>query len=100
MPICQPLTPCCCKGPWTLGPGESQPLTLEWSRWLNSSGGTGFTLAYVDQLMLLDYSVNPPVAADPRQIRIVSGLPHDLTAGDNTNGTAFANVMAQYHAVQ
>jgi hypothetical protein len=40
--LCAPIQ-CRCR-PWSIGPDEMQPLTLDWSRWLNSSSLGGITL--------------------------------------------------------
>jgi hypothetical protein len=96
--LCAPIQ-CCCKGPWTIGPGETQPLTLDWSRWLNSSAMGGFTLNAVSSASLVDMTAHPPQPADPDDIRIVSGLGDDAEP-DNAEAKGLVNLLPAYAATQ
>lgn len=80
MSYCAPIQ-CCCKGPWSIGPGETLPMVLDWSRWLASV--PGYNLNAVTSAALMDMTVNPPVAANPDEIKIVSGMGTDPDPPDN-----------------
>lgn len=90
MNFCAPVQ-CCCKGPWSIGPGETQPLVLEWSRWLGSV--PGYNLNAVTAAALMDMTVNPPVPANAAEIKIVSGMGDDPVPPDNANAAALAGLI-------
>jgi len=81
--LCAPVQQCCCKGPWTIGPGETLPLILDWSTWLNSL--PGYNLNKVADMSLFDMTVNPPQPADPDIIKVVSGIGDDPEEPDNSD---------------
>jgi hypothetical protein len=94
MTICAPIQPCPCH-PWSIAPGDTQPLYVDWSGWLASV--PGYALNAVESAELLDLNVNPPVPADPDEIALVSGLdvdPVPSTPGfTNIVGTATENIV-------
>jgi len=68
--VCGPVPQCCCVGPWNIKPGETQPLALQWQRWIDSV--PGYVLHKVLDASLYDMTVNPPVPADPEIIKVIS----------------------------
>jgi|GEM_PF-2123424 len=64
--FCPPVPQCCCVGPWTIKPGETQPLVLQWQRWIDSV--PGYIVNKVTSADLYDMTVNPPGPADPELI--------------------------------
>jgi len=91
--MCAPVQPCCCKGPWEIGPGETLPLTMLWQRWIDSV--PGYTLNKVTEASLLDVNVNPERPADPDVIKLVSGTDDDEEA-DNEDATDFVGIIPPY----
>lgn len=88
--ICAPVQ-CCCKGPWTIGPGETLPLILDWSRWLNSIGG--YNMNVVSKASLTDIIASPQVAADPLKIRVIAGNGETPDPADNSDVASVVNLM-------
>jgi hypothetical protein len=86
MTICQPISPCPCH-PWSLAPGDTQPLFVDWSGWLASV--PGYTRNAVVGAELLDLNVNPPAPANPEEMALVSGL--DVDPVPSTPG--FTNIV-------
>lgn len=85
---------CCCKGPWTIGPGETLPLVLQWQRWIDSV--PGYALSKVVETSLFDMTVNPPVAADPEIIKIVSGTDDSTEEPDNEDAADLIGLIPPY----
>ena len=83
--MCAPLVQCCCKGPWTLAPGEVQSLLLNWRAWLTSEAVQGFNLYAVAQASLWDMTKSPPQIADANIIKITSGTVNDPDPPDNSD---------------
>jgi len=81
--MCAPLVQCCCKGPWSIGPGETLPLVLDWSQWLASL--PGYNLNKVAEMDLFDMTVNPPRPADHDIITITTGTGDDPDEPDNAD---------------
>jgi len=79
--LCSPVPQCCCKGPWYIGPGETQPLGAFWDLWLKSI--PGFNLAKVLDASLYDMMLNPPGPADPDIIKLLVGADDDDDEIDN-----------------
>lgn len=77
--MCQPLVQCCCLGPWSLAPGEVQPLVWDWSSWINSEGVQGYTIVSVASASLTDPS-NGFAPADPNIIKVTTGIPAPVLA--------------------
>ena len=73
--MCAPVQPCCCKGPWEIGLGETLPVSMLWQRWIDSV--PGYTLNKVTEASLLDVNVNPERPADPEIIKLVTGTDED-----------------------
>lgn len=94
MTICQPINPCPCH-PWSLAPGDQQPLFVDWSGWLASV--PGYALNSVLAAELLDLNVSPPAPANPDEMALVSGMdvdPVPSTPGfTNIVGTATENLI-------
>jgi hypothetical protein len=94
MSLCPPVNPCPCH-PWSIAPGDQQPLLIDWAGWLASV--PGYTLNSVVGAELLDLNVNPPAPADPNEIALVSGLDVDPTPGTpgftHIVGTATENLI-------
>jgi hypothetical protein len=93
MTICQP-NPCPCH-PWSIRPGDQQPLLVDWAGWLASV--PGYSLNSVVDAELLDLKVNPPAPADPDELALVSGLDVDPPSGNpgftKIVGTATENLI-------
>lgn len=92
MALCQPVNPCPCQN-WTIAPGDTLPLTIDWSGWLATV--PGFTLNSVATVELLDLNVNPPAPADEDDIAIVSGMDVDPTNGEPGFTQIIAGVATQ-----
>jgi len=92
--MCNPVQQCCCKGPWTIGPGETLPLILDWSQWLTSL--PGYNLNKVVEMSLFDMTVNPPEPADPEEIVVVSGTGDDPEEPDNSDVADLAGLIPPY----
>jgi hypothetical protein len=90
IPNCAPVQ-CCCKGPWSIGPGETLPMLLDWSRWLASV--PGYNLNAVASAALLDMNVNPPAPANPAEIAVVSGQGDDPDPPDNSDVAELVSLM-------
>jgi hypothetical protein len=90
MNYCAPIQ-CCCKGPWSIGPGERLPLVMDWSRWLASV--PGYNLSSVASAALMDMTVNPPVPANATEIKVVSGMGDDPEPPDNGNAAALVGLI-------
>lgn len=71
---CAPVQ-CCCKGPWSIGPGETMPMIMDWSRWLASV--PGYNLNEVTKAELLDMMVTPVIPADPAKLKVTTGIVGD-----------------------
>src|SRR5262245_1194497 len=69
--MCAPIVQCCCKGPWSLAPGEIQPLIIDWSRWIASL--PGYVANCIDTASLWDMTLAVPAPADPAIIKMTSG---------------------------
>ena len=81
--FCPPLPQCCCQGPWSIAPGETLPLVIQWQRWIDSV--PGYLLQKITEADLYDMTVNPPGPADPDLIRLDAG-PNDEDDDDDGNG--------------
>lgn len=92
MALCQPVNPCPCQN-WTIAPGDTLPLTIDWSGWLATV--PGFSLNSVATVELLDLNVNPPAPADEDDIAIVSGMDVDPTNGEPGFTQIIAGVATQ-----
>jgi hypothetical protein len=94
MTICQPIQPCPCH-PWSIAPGDQQPLFIDWGGWLASV--PGYALNDIESAELIDLNVNPPAPADPDEMKLVSGMdvdPVPSTPGfTNIVGTATENIV-------
>jgi hypothetical protein len=90
MSYCAPIQ-CCCKGPWNIGPGETLPMVLDWSRWLASV--PGYNINEVKSAALMDMTVNPPVPADAAVIKIVSGMGDDPDPPDNNDAADLVGLI-------
>ena len=75
--MCAPLIQCCCKGPWTIAPGEVQSLLMNWRAWLTSESVQGFNLYEVYSASLWDMGKSAPQIANPAVIKITSGTEND-----------------------
>src|SRR5262245_10958991 len=99
VPICPPIDACACCGRWTIGPGQTLPLLIDWSVWLASI--PGFVLRSISKAELLDYTGSSgPVPADPAKIDLVSGLPVDPTDALPGFTKIIADAMATQNIVQ
>lgn len=100
MAICAPVNPCPCQN-WSIAPGDTWPLTIDWSSYFASM--PGFSLNTVASVELLDLNVNPPVPVDPDDedapIRIVSGMTPDPDPPPQP-GFAKLLVSEDYAAIQ
>lgn len=77
MTICQPVDSCACCGRWTVGAGQTIPLIIDWSTWLDSL--SGFALRTITKAELSSFNGPAPAPADPAEIALVSGLAVDPT---------------------
>jgi hypothetical protein len=77
--LCVPTVQCCCKGPWTIAPGEQLALTITWANWLaDPNGGPPlYFMNKVDEASLYDMTSGRPTPADPEEIRVVTGIAAD-----------------------
>lgn len=91
---CAPINPCPCH-PWTIAPGDTQPLFIDWGGWLASV--PGYSLNAIESAALTDLNVNPPAPADPDEMALVSGMDIDPPASQpgftNIVGTATENIV-------
>jgi hypothetical protein len=94
MSLCHPIQPCPCH-PWSITPGDQQPLYVDWAGWLATV--PGYALNAVEAAELMDLSVSPPVPADPDEIALVSGMDVEPTPSapgfTNIVGTATENLV-------
>jgi hypothetical protein len=94
--MCAPLVQCCCKGPWTIAPGEVQSLLMNWRAWLTSESAQGFNMYEVHSAALWDMGRSPPRIADPDIIKITSGTANDPDIPDNSAAAALVSVLPPY----
>src|SRR5262245_43954439 len=92
--MCAPIVQCCCKGPWTIAPGETQPIIMDWSPWIASV--PGYNINKVDTAALWDMNVSPPVPSNPNVIKIVSGQSDDPDTPDNSEAAALLGLIPPY----
>lgn len=94
MTICAPVA-CCCDE-WTIGPGLTLPLYIDWSIWLASL--SGFKLNSITAADLTKIA-NPAVPAPPEELELVSGRDPPPTSGNPgfteilANGTVTLNIV-------
>src|SRR5262245_13240735 len=92
--MCAPIQQCCCKGPWTIAPGETQPLIMDWSPWVTSA--LGCQINKVDTEPSWDMNVSPPAPAPPGVIKIVSGMSGDPEPPNNSEAAALLGLIPPY----
>ena len=96
--VCRPVPQCCCVGPWSIKPGETQPLSLQWQRWIDSV--PGYLLTKVTEASLYDMTVNPPAPASPDLIWLVPSPDDDDddigTGNENEDVAAAINIAPPY----
>lgn len=76
MNACAPIMCSCCEF-WPVRPGTTSPLTIDWSRWLNSVPGFNG----ISRVLAADLSSNIPGedTVDPLKIKLTSGFTPELT---------------------
>ena len=82
---CAPAPVCDC-GLWEVWPNEVQPLVLDWTRYVASTGG--YNLASIKKAEIVNLMVSPPAPANPDDIALVSGLATDPA----TSWPGFTNI--------
>jgi hypothetical protein len=93
--ICAPATSCCCDD-WTISPGLTLPLFIDWSVWLASL--PGYKLNAIAKVTLCKVA-NPIVAAPDYEIALVSGREPPPATGNPgwteilNNGTVTLNII-------
>jgi hypothetical protein len=94
--MCAPLIQCCCKGPFTIAPGEVASLLMNWRAWLTSESAQGFNLYEVHSASLWDMTRSPPQIANPAVIKITSGTENDPDPPDNSDVAALISVLPPF----
>lgn len=81
MAICAPINPCPCH-PWQIGPGETLPLIIDWSAFLQSV--PGYALHSVASASISDLNVAPVAPVDPDLVDTVPTIETAMPwSGDN-----------------